>query len=109
MLRRLFSYWRGARNETIAGAVVLLLAAGVELLQPWPIKWLVDYVFGSQSPSPWLAKLLPALGGEDVARGITVVCLSILVLALLLRFISMFGHFFLMRAGSRIVQELRCQ
>lgn len=105
---RLFSYWRGARNETLAGAVILLLAAGLELLQPWPIKWLVDYVFGSQVPPAWLAKMLPALGGDNIARGITIVCLSILVLAILVRFVSMFGHFFLMRAGSRIVQELRC-
>ena len=87
---------------------MLILAAGVELLQPWPIKWLVDYVFGAQAPPRWLEKILPALASPEAARGITVVCLSILVLALLHRFISAFGHFFLMQAGARLVQEIRC-
>lgn len=109
MLRRLFSYWHGARNEIFAGAGIVMLGAMVELFQPWPIKWLVDYVFGHQIPPPWLAGIFPALGGHDIARGITVVCLAILVLAVVLRFVSMFGHFFLMRAGSRLVQEFRCQ
>ncbi len=108
MLRRLFSYWHDAKNETFAGAAILLVSALVELLQPWPIKWLVDYVFGSQSPPTWLKRILPSLASHDASSGITTVCFSILALALLLRFISMFGHFFLMRAGTRLVQELRC-
>lgn len=109
MLRRLFSYWHGARNETLAGAIILIIGAILELLQPWPIKWLVDYVFGSQTPPAWLAKTLSPLANHDAAGGITMVCVSILILALLVRFVSMFGHFYLMRAGSQIVQELRCQ
>jgi ATP-binding cassette subfamily B protein len=108
MLRRLATYWLAARRETLAGAALLVLAALVDLLQPWPIKWLVDYVFGPQSAPAWLASLWPAIGAKETAGGITAVCLSILALAVGHRLALMAGHFFLLRAGARVVQQLRC-
>ncbi len=107
MLRRLLSYWHGSRKQLLAGGVLLVIGTAVELMQPWPIKWLIDYVFGDQTPPQWLDKLLPSLAGSDAARGIMVVCVSILMLAVAVRFIAMIGHFCLMRAGAQIVQELR--
>jgi ATP-binding cassette, subfamily B, bacterial len=85
-----------------------VLAAFVELLQPWPIKWLVDYVFGSQPTPQWLANIWPVLATENLAGGITAVCISILLLAILYRCGLTIGHFFLVRAGARVVQRLRC-
>lgn len=108
MVRRLTAYWKTARNETLAGAFILILVTAVDLLQPWPVKWLVDYVFGNQPAPAWLVSLWPAFGARDMAGGITAVCLSILVLALVHRLGIMGGNFFLLRAGGRIVQQLRC-
>lgn len=108
MLRRLASYWRPARRETLVGGVILVLSAAVDLLQPWPIKWLVDYVFGQRPAPAWLNSLWPAFGARDIAGGITAVCVSILVLAVVYRLGITVGHFFLIRAGARIVQQLRC-
>jgi ATP-binding cassette subfamily B protein len=108
MLRRLTAYWQSARNETLAGALLLVFATGMELLQPWPIKWLVDYVFGNQRPPASLISLWPAFGPHDMSGGIIAVCLSILALALLHRASVMGGNFFLLRAGARLAQQLRC-
>ena len=108
MLSRLASYWRAAKGETVTGAALLVLAAFVELLQPWPIKWLVDYVFGTQPTPPWLANIWPVLATDNLAGGITAVCISILLLAILYRCGLTIGHFFLVRAGARVVQRLRC-
>lgn len=108
MIRRLFAYWHTAKKETAAGGVILVLAAAVDLLQPWPIKWLVDYVFGDHTAPTWLTSLWPVLGTDNIAGGITAVCVSILGLAILYRFGITAGHFFLIRAGARIVQQLRC-
>jgi ATP-binding cassette, subfamily B, bacterial len=107
MLWRLASYWRTAKGETAAGGAVLVLAAFVDLLQPWPIKWLVDYVFGNQSAPAWLTSIWPVLATKNTAGGITAVCLSILVLAIVYRVGITIGHFFLVRAGARVVQQLR--
>jgi ATP-binding cassette subfamily B protein len=108
MLRRLFSYWYPARKETALGGVILLFSVLVDLLQPWPIKWLVDYVFGHQRPPSWLNSIWPVLGAGNLSAGITAVCVSILILAVLYRCGITLGHFFLVRAGARLVQQLRC-
>ncbi|HEY6226988.1 MAG TPA: ABC transporter ATP-binding protein [Verrucomicrobiae bacterium] len=108
MIRRLFPYWRTARKESIVGGLLLVVGAFVDLLQPWPIKWLVDYVFGKQTPPHWLASIWPSLAGGTATAGITAVCLSILVLAIFHRGAITVGHFFLIRVGARIVQQLRC-
>lgn len=108
MLRRLHNYWPAARKEIAAGGALLVVAAAVDLLQPWPVKWLVDYVFGQHTAPQWLSAIWPALGTRDAAGGIAAVCLSILALALLHRLHLTVGHFFLVRAGARVVQELRC-
>jgi ATP-binding cassette subfamily B protein len=108
MIRRLFPYWRTARKETVFGGWLLVLGAFVDLLQPWPIKWLVDYVFGKQTPPRWLTNLWPSLLRGNAAAGISAVCISILILALLHRGAITVGHFFLIRVGARVVQQLRC-
>ena len=108
MFRRLIPYWRTARKETAAGGALLVFGAMVDLLQPWPIKWLVDYVFGKHTPPAWLSNLWPALGSDDMAAGITAVCVSILILAIVHRGAITLGHFFLIRVGARVVQQLRC-
>jgi len=108
MIGRLTAYWRSARSDALGGAAILLFATAVELLQPWPIKWLVDHVLGDQAAPAWLSRFWPAFGAGDVAGGIAAVCVSILVLAILHRAGSMAGHFFLLRAGARMVQQLRC-
>ncbi|NQU12419.1 ABC transporter ATP-binding protein, partial [bacterium] len=59
LLRRLLPYCQAARLATVGGALLLVLTAGLELLQPWPIKWLVDYILGGTAPPPHLARLLP--------------------------------------------------
>src|SRR6185503_20737563 len=99
VLRRLFCYWRSAKSEIAFGAFLLIVAAGLELLQPWPVKWLVDYVFGSRLPPGWLKTLFPTFAQRNPAGGITSVCISILVLAVVYRVTLALGHFFLVRAG----------
>lgn len=108
MLRRLFSYWQTAKKQTVIGGVILILATFVDLMQPWPVKWLVDYVFGNHAAPAWLTFIWPVLGTKNVAGGITAVCVSILVLALIYRAGITIGHFCLIRAGARVVQQLRC-
>ena len=109
-MRRLFSlsYWRNARKETVLGGGALVFAALVELLQPWPVKWLVDYVFGSRPMPQWLKSFWPSFATGSVGGGIALVGISILVLALVYRLATLVGQFSLLRAGARIVQQLRC-
>lgn len=108
MLRRLFSYWQTAKKETVIGGFLLVSATFVDLMQPWPIKWLVDYVFGNHVAPGWLTAIWPVLATKNTAGGITAICISILALAVTYRVGITIGHFFLLRAGARVVQQLRC-
>ena len=82
MLRRLLPFWKNARKETAAGGALLVFGAFVDLLQPWPVKWLVDYVFGNHTPPEWLANFWPSLKQGATTSGIAAVCVSILILAI---------------------------
>ncbi len=109
MLSRVLTYWGNARAEIVLGGIVLLFTTLVELLQPWPLKWLVDYVFGTQPVPAWLSGIWPGLTVRQSVGAITAVCVSILVLALVHRGGLAAGNFLLIRAGARIVQRLRCE
>jgi ABC-type multidrug transport system fused ATPase/permease subunit len=99
---------RKAWGETAAGAVLLVLSAAMELVQPWPFKWLVDCVFGTHPAPHWLARAFPALATRDAGAAIATVCVMILVLAVVHRLIGVLGHMSMIRAGWQLVLQLRC-
>ncbi|MDB5293890.1 MAG: transporter related [Phycisphaerales bacterium] len=107
MLKRLYSYWRPARGDTAAGMALLLIAGALELLQPWPVKWLVDCVFGSQPMPHWLRTLWPAVAHGDRATGIAGVCFAIVLLATAYKLAHLLSQTLLIRAGLKMVRNLR--
>jgi ABC-type multidrug transport system fused ATPase/permease subunit len=107
MLKRLYPYWHPARRDTLAGMALLLCAGVLELLLPWPIKWLVDYVFGGRPAPPVLVRLGFAANAAGPGTAVAWVCLAILVLGAAHRIAQMFSQFFLIRAGLRVVRNLR--
>jgi ATP-binding cassette subfamily B protein len=106
-LKRCWPYARAAAGPAAVGAFLLILGAGVELLLPWPLKWLVDGVFGSQPPPHWLVSLWPAFGEADVGRAVLGICLAILLLAIVQQSLAAVSQLLLIRAGWRIVLGLR--
>lgn len=108
MSTRLFTYWRKSRKASLGGVVILFFACAVDLLQPWPVQWLVDYLFGHRRPPGWLAAFWPAFRHGNLAGEVMAVCVSILVLATAYRLALTIGHFLLVQAGAQVVQELRC-
>lgn len=108
MIWRLSAYRRPAGRDAACGALLLLTASAFELLQPWPIKGLVDYVFGNRPPPDWLAQFWPPFARHDASGEVLGVCLAILLLAVLHRLAATASQFLLVRAGWSIVHQLRC-
>jgi ATP-binding cassette subfamily B protein/subfamily B ATP-binding cassette protein MsbA len=105
---RLYPFWKPARKETLAGLGIAALAVLVELLQPWPMKWLVDYVLGGRpAPAP-LSRWLFAFGHHSQAAA-GVIVLMIVILALAQKAANLASNLLLIRAGEKLVFELRCQ
>jgi ATP-binding cassette subfamily B protein len=80
LLRYALPYWKGW-----AGIVVVtLLSTAITLLQPWPLKVLVDYLFGHREMSDPVASIIGLLPGADNEHGLIVWA----VLATLLFFVA---------------------
>ncbi len=65
LLRYIGPYWRG--YSLILAVTLLSIAFG--LLQPWPMKILVDHVFGQEPLSDTLRHLLGLLPGTETPQG----------------------------------------
>src|SRR5882672_9032085 len=109
MLRRLIPYWKPAAASTAGGMLLLVASSMLEILQPWPIKWLVDILLGGRQAPGWLAQVWPDFGRSTAVESLTAICLAIVVLAVLHRVSLTASQFLLIRAGGRLVQELRCR
>ncbi len=106
MLKRLWPYFRPSARTILSGGLLLIVSAGFELLQPWPVKFLVDSVFLGQPSPEWLGAFSFEAAG-DKSRAVFIVCAAILLLAVLHKGITVVSQYLLILAGNRTVQRLR--
>jgi ATP-binding cassette subfamily B protein/subfamily B ATP-binding cassette protein MsbA len=84
------------------GLALTLLGVGASLLQPWPLKIIVDSVLGPVPMPAWLARL-----ADDKTAALVVVCLGLFLIQVLRGGLGAWGTTYLVRAGLRMTQELR--
>src|ERR1043166_1528115 len=89
------------RRDAIAGLSLTLLSIAASLLLPWPMKFIVDNIFGDKPMPGWLP------GDKPVA--LLVVCLGLLAIHFLRGGLSAWGTTYLVRAGLRMTHDLRCR
>jgi ATP-binding cassette, subfamily B, bacterial len=109
MWRKLLPYWRPYLGRTAAGVASLLAAAALELLLPWPVKWLVDHVLGTQPPPAWVAAVWPSFPESSKALAIAAVCGAGILLTVSHRATTLLSQMLLIGVGGRIVLQLRCR
>ena len=97
-----WSLIRGQQPTAIAGLALTLLGIAASLLQPWPLKVIVDSILGAFQMPASLAKF-----ADNKAAALLVVCLALLVIHVLRGGLSAWGTTYLVRAGLRMTQELR--
>src|SRR5258708_1232062 len=105
MLARLRPFLPAARRDAFAGGAILIVAAAMEVLQPWPIKWLVDYVFGSVAPPTWLHRIAPFLW--RFGPSILFIAGTVVFLALSHKALTVASQLLLILAGNTLVLHLR--
>jgi ATP-binding cassette, subfamily B, bacterial len=99
-LRLLGLALRGEGLVVAAGLLLLVGATAAALLQPWPLKLVVDSVLGD-TPSP-----LPSL--ESKAALLAVLIAAIVGLQVVVGTLTMAGTIIVIRAALRMVFRLRC-
>jgi ABC-type multidrug transport system fused ATPase/permease subunit len=97
-----WSLIRGQQRPALAGLVLTILSIAASLLQPWPLKIIVDSILGTVPMPTWLGSF-----ANDKAAALLVVCLALLVIHLVRGGLSAWGTTYLVRAGLRMTQELR--
>ncbi|MFA5909213.1 MAG: ABC transporter ATP-binding protein [Vicinamibacterales bacterium] len=105
-----------ARRLSIAGllrphARLLAVAAGAmlvqgftELLEPWPLKVIFDYVLGDKAPPAWMA---PWLSGGDRLVILDVAAMAVVLIAVVNAVSAYTDKYFSSTVGKRVGFELR--
>jgi ABC-type multidrug transport system fused ATPase/permease subunit len=101
----------GDRARLIPGLLFLLAATAVGLLQPWPLKLIVDSVLGPLPPPAALARAADTLAFTlpPPAALLAVLCVSVVALQGAAGALTLVGTRVLVSIGLRMVFRLRCR
>ena len=87
----------------IAGAAMAIQGV-TELLEPWPLKVVFDYVLGSKQPPQWLSRVL---GDHDRLAVLDAAALAVIVIAVVNAVSAYVDKYFSSTVGKRVGYELR--
>jgi ABC-type multidrug transport system fused ATPase/permease subunit len=96
------------------GLFLLLVASSAALLQPWPVKIVIDSVVGKVLPPAivqWLVAPFQnnsAFAGHPGMALLTILCFGVLLIELLMGACHVFSSFVLNSVALRMVFKLRC-
>lgn len=109
MIARYLQYLRGVRLHAVGGILLLLVAAMLEIALPWPVKWLVDSVFGTQ-PLPAFLAWAQSFGAADPRLAAALaIAVTMVVLGMAHRTLILLSQLWLIHAGNRMVRKLRVE
>jgi ATP-binding cassette subfamily B protein len=114
MARRILRMCSAGEKPAIAlGLLILLGASGAALLQPWPLKIVLDSVLGTIAPPPALAGFIHVVSGHTLLAAnpkialLIILCLALLVLQVLVGGLNVLSTYILVAVGLRMVFKLR--
>jgi ATP-binding cassette subfamily B protein len=101
------SFLRPYRGRSAAVVALTLIEIGLAALAPWPLKLVVDTVFGDIPFPGWLAAWLPGLVGLSAAAVLVAIVLAGLHMQLGMEVVRMIHTQLQVQMGQRIVYRLR--
>src|SRR5438477_5917327 len=97
--RRVLRYYRPFLAPTVGGLLLTLVAIGVNLLKPWPFKFIVDQILPSDSA--FRAR------HADWHGYILLLCLAPVGLQLVWGFINLITNYLFVKIGLKALLKLR--
>ena len=107
---RAIAYIRPFWGPTLAGTLLTFLAIALNLLKPWPFKFIVDGVLpSSDAEGTGEARAFIARWFGDTPPGMVILylCLALVLISLLWGLINMAANFFFIRVGLQALLRLR--
>src|SRR5438067_3226886 len=105
MVANFLPYLRAHRWQVAWALAQVFLVAGFELLKPWPLQIVIDYVLGGKTPSVGgpLGQLLSLPAGTLLLFA----CLAIIVVHLGAGALTLWHNYTTIRVGQAMVNDLR--
>jgi ATP-binding cassette, subfamily B, bacterial len=108
-VRLLFYCGRGEGPAIGLGLGLLLLSTALSLLQPWPIKLVIDSVIGDVAAPAFLWQTAQVVSSTNAKMGLLVIlCAGQLLLAVITGLLAVASTYVLVAIGLRMVFKLRC-
>jgi ATP-binding cassette, subfamily B, bacterial len=85
--------------------IAMLVTGAADVLEPWPLKVIFDYVLGSKQPPTWLAVWMP--GGDDRMALLNAAALAVVAIALVGAVGSYTEKYLSTTVGKRVGYDLR--
>jgi subfamily B ATP-binding cassette protein MsbA len=104
---RIRSLLRPHRAALSVAFVAVVFEGLTDLLDPWPLKVVLDYVLGSKRAPAWLARLAASTFGTGKLSLLTLAAASVIVIALVNAVSTYAEKYLTTSVGQRIMHELR--
>src|SRR5947199_8140558 len=110
--RRVLKYYRPDVPKTLVGLLLSLVGIGLNLLKPWPFKYIVDNVLRSPNSSqyslPHFQLLNPSKSPVFSAAAIvTVLCLSLIVIHVAWALFNWITNYIFLKIGLEALLRIR--
>jgi ATP-binding cassette subfamily B protein len=101
--RVLLPHWR----PLLIAFLAVVFESFSNLLEPWPIKVVLDYVVGSKTTPPWLTSLMSLVPGTDKQAVLNLAALSVVLIAVVGAFCSYTEDFLTSKVGQWVMYDIR--
>ena len=98
---------RPYRRQLWFGLLAIAGESAADLLQPWPLKIVLDNVLHSKSSHGWLNDLINKTAGSNTLNVLVFACCAVLVIALLDAVCSYFDKYLTTSVGQWVTHDLR--
>jgi ATP-binding cassette subfamily B protein len=96
---------RPYRGMLAIAFVAMLVEGAADLLDPWPLKIIIDYVVGNKTMPAWLAAW-PLISGDKLTL-LTVTAVAVIVVAVIGSIASYWSSYLSTTAGQHVMHDLR--
>jgi ATP-binding cassette subfamily B protein len=105
MIRKIFPYLQPYRWQVVWALAQVFLIAGFELLKPWPLQIVIDYVLGGKKPPTggFIGTLLALPAGQLLVLA----CIGVVIVTLGAGGLTQLHYYTTIRVGQNMVNDLR--
>lgn len=109
--RRTLSYYRPFWTETALALLLSLVVTALNLLKPWPFKYIVDGILSpvTDATRPAHEQLQQWFGAMPGAQVILVLCLAMIAITFLAGLVNLVSNYLLIGVGLKALMRIRTE